>query len=76
MLGHFRAVLQGVARNPGARLSRLPVLTAGERRRLLAEWNDTGTDYPRDASIPDLVREQCRRAPHAIAVEHGDERLT
>ena len=76
MLGHFRALLEEVARDPGARLARLSVLAAAERHRVLVEWNDTATDYPRDASIPALVREQCRRAPHAIAVEHGDERLS
>ena len=76
MLGHFRVLLEGVAWNPGERLARLSLLTAAERHRLLTEWNDTTTDYPRDVSIPALVRDQCRRAPHAIAVEHGDERLT
>src|SRR5262249_21816179 len=40
LFGHFRAVLEAVAAEPGLRVSRLPLLSADEQR-LLREWNDT-----------------------------------
>jgi amino acid adenylation domain-containing protein len=51
-------------------------LTAAERRRVLVEWNDTATAYPRDSSIPQLFEQQARLTPHAIALMFGTEELT
>jgi amino acid adenylation domain-containing protein len=42
----------------------------------LAEWNATRTDYPRDASIPELFEEQARRTPSAIALVFGATQLS
>ena len=47
MLGHFQTLLEGIVADPEQRLSRLPLLTEGERQQLLVEWNDSRTDYPR-----------------------------
>jgi aspartate racemase len=52
--------------------------TAGdaERRKLLVDWNDTRTNYPRDAAIHEVFEEQARRTPSSVAVVFGDARLT
>ncbi len=39
--GHLETLLAGAAADPGRPLSELPLLTAGERRQILEEWNDT-----------------------------------
>ncbi|MFI0263780.1 amino acid adenylation domain-containing protein [Streptomyces sp. NPDC017056] len=39
-------------------------------------WNDTATDYPRDATVPALFAEQARRAPGRQAVEWKEGSLT
>ncbi|HUQ56446.1 amino acid adenylation domain-containing protein [Lentzea sp.] len=44
-------------------------------RRLLAEWNRTDVDYP-DVTVHDLVEQQVRRTPDAIALVAGSHRLT
>ena len=76
MLGHFRTLLEGIAADPGRRLSELPLLTDGERRQLLVEWNDTAAEYPRDACIHQLFEAQARRTPDAVAVVSGESSLT
>ena len=43
---HLVELLSRVARAPHKRLSRTTFLTAGESRRLLAEWNDTAVPEP------------------------------
>ena len=43
-------------------------LTPAERRRLLVEWNDTQSDYPRDTCIDELFVTQAERTPHDVAV--------
>ena len=44
------------------------VLTEAERSRLLVEWNETSTPYPRDKSIAALFEAQVERTPDAVAV--------
>ncbi len=76
MAGHFQILLEGVVADPGQHLSALPLLTEAERHQLLVEWNDTQSDYPRDACIHELFETQAERTPDAVAVVFEDERLT
>ncbi|HEY0174085.1 MAG TPA: amino acid adenylation domain-containing protein [Pyrinomonadaceae bacterium] len=76
MAGHFETLLRGIVEDPGRRLSELPLLTGAEERRLLVEWNDTRTDYPRDACVQQLFEEQAERTPDAVALVFGEDRLT
>ena len=57
---------------PEEPVSRLPLLDASERRRLLSEWNDTGAEYPRTSTTEVLIGAQAARTPNAVAVAHGD----
>jgi len=52
------------------------VLREEERHRLLVEWNDTWTDYPRQRCVHDLFVECAARAPDAVALISGDLTLT
>jgi aspartate racemase len=73
---HFETLLAGFAINPARRLSEPALLTPAERTQLLQVWNDTTTDYPRDATIAELFEQQAGLQGEAIAVEFGDERVT
>jgi natural product biosynthesis luciferase-like monooxygenase protein/amino acid adenylation domain-containing protein len=76
MLGHFEELLKGVVANVEQRLSALPLLTDAERDRLLADWNNTGAEFPQDKCIHDCFSEQVERTPRAIAVVFEDQQLT
>ena len=76
MLGHFECLLEGIVAAPGSRVSELPLLTDAERQRILVEWNDTRTDYPRNWCVHELFAEQAAQTPHAVAVAFGEHRLT
>src|SRR5215211_7282000 len=76
MLGHFRVLLEGIAEDPDQRLSELPLLTEDERHRLLVEWNDTATEYPRDRCVHELFEEQVESTPDAVAVVFEEQQLT
>jgi amino acid adenylation domain-containing protein len=75
LLGHLHTLLETVARNPGERLSRLPLLTEEERRRMLVGWNATDADYPRRC-LHELFAAQTLERQDAVAVEFRDQRLT
>jgi amino acid adenylation domain-containing protein/non-ribosomal peptide synthase protein (TIGR01720 family) len=76
MAGHLRLLVEGLAAHPDRPLAELPLLSEGERRQLLVEWNDTRADYPRDACIHSLVEAQAERTPDAVAVEFEGQQLT
>jgi amino acid adenylation domain-containing protein len=73
---HFRTLLDAIVTNPDVRLSQIELLTNEERRQILVEWNRTGTDYPREASIVELFEARATATPEALAVAFGEERLT
>ena len=76
MLGHLSTLLGALAADPDRRLFELPMLTAEEERRVLVEWNETATDYPRTRVFQQLFEEQAARTPDAVAAVFEGERLT
>jgi amino acid adenylation domain-containing protein len=76
MLEHFEILLGGVVADPGQRISKLPVMSDAERRRVLVEWNDTFREMPRWATIPRCFEAQAERTPKAFAVVAAEKRLT
>ncbi|NEQ08360.1 MAG: AMP-binding protein, partial [Moorea sp. SIO4E2] len=54
----------------------LPILTTDEQHKLLVEWNDTQTDYPKDRCIHQLFEEQVAKSPDAIALTFEHQQLT
>jgi amino acid adenylation domain-containing protein len=76
MARHFETLLSVAVAHPQQRLSELPLLNAGERRRLLTEWNDTATNYPREASIQELFERQAEESSDAVAVISGPSRAS
>ena len=76
MLKHFAVLLDAAVTDPSVRLGALPLLTDEERHQLLFEWNETRRDFPRDRCVHELFEEQAARAPEAVALVCGGERLT
>ncbi|HTQ81481.1 MAG TPA: amino acid adenylation domain-containing protein, partial [Thermoanaerobaculia bacterium] len=74
--GHLETLLAAVVERPETRLSALPLLTAGERQQLLAEWNDTRAPHPLETPIHELFERQAARTPELSAVIFAGERLT
>ena len=75
MATHWRTLLEAVVANPQERISRLSILPAEERRRVLIEWNDR-TNGVRLGTFSERFARQAERAPNAIAVSTANERLT
>ncbi|MGQ7754028.1 amino acid adenylation domain-containing protein [Streptomyces sp. WC2508] len=76
MAGHLESLLTSVVDSPGARIGDLNMLTVGERREVLVEWNGVTGPYPDAATIHRLVEERVAASPDAVAVVHGDRRWT
>jgi amino acid adenylation domain-containing protein/non-ribosomal peptide synthase protein (TIGR01720 family) len=76
MVGHLRALLEGIALAPDQPISELPLLSEPERHQMLVEWNDTEVSYPGEQTIHALFEAQVRRVPDAIAVVFEENQLT
>jgi len=73
---HFVNLLVEVATDPQQPVSTINFLRDEERRQLLFDWNRTQADFPNTLCIHELFARQAERTPDAIAVAHGDERLS
>jgi len=76
MLEHFHSLLREIVAAPLRPVSTYALLNEAERQQLLVDWNQTEMDYPRELCIHQLIQEQVKRSPDAVAVQFGDESLT
>jgi amino acid adenylation domain-containing protein len=76
MATHFRNFLEAIVANPEERISRLSLLSAGERRKLLLDWNETKTPHPRLGTFSERFARQTERTPEATAVSTANCRLS
>ncbi len=76
MAEHLTTLIEGIAADPGRRISELPLMKEAERRTLVHDWNQTGVPYPQDRCLDALFLDQVQRTPDAVAVACGDETLT
>jgi amino acid adenylation domain-containing protein len=76
MLGHLQTLLEGMAARPEARLKDLPLLSDAERHQLVELWNQTAVAYPAARCVHEMVEEQARMRPEALAAEGAGRRVT
>ncbi len=76
MAGHLATLLAGAVADPGTEVADLPLLTADERRQILADWTATAAPFPRGRGLHELFAEQAARTPDATALVWGAERLS
>ncbi len=75
MARRLRQVLLAMVGDPDRPVGDLDLLTPAERHRLLEEWNGEIAEAP-TAGLSELFAAQAARTPDAVAVSHGDQRLT
>ncbi|MBC6448102.1 non-ribosomal peptide synthetase [Actinokineospora xionganensis] len=76
LVDHFLHLAGQLAEAPEAALADVSLLRPEQWRRAVVEWNDTHTDYPREAGLVALVEAQVDATPDAVAAVYGDETLT
>src|SRR6185295_16206495 len=72
---HYRTLLATAVADPGRRLADLPLLGEAEQAQALMAWNDTASDYPREATLAELFQAQVDRAPGAVALDFFGEQV-
>jgi aspartate racemase len=72
----FVTVLAGMVNHLDAPIAMLPVLDPAEERKLLVDWNDTATEYPRDACLHQIFERHAQQTPDAVAIVDGEHVLS
>jgi amino acid adenylation domain-containing protein len=76
MSDHLVVLLNGIVENLHERINTLPLLTAVEKKCLLAASQQTRIDHGRDQCLDEMVEEQVRSNPNRCAVRFGENLLT
>ena len=72
----FEAFLEGIIKDPQARIADLNVMSISQRQKVIADWNATDLDYPVDALLHTEFARQAQETPEATAVVFENESLT
>jgi amino acid adenylation domain-containing protein len=75
LVGHLQTVLREGQEHPDRLVGSIPVLTESERDQVLIGWNQTAAEYP-NRCLHELVEDQARATPDAVAAEFRGEHLT
>jgi len=67
MVRHFTVLLGSICSDTQLPVGQLPLMAAVEKQQLLTDWNQTVSEYPRHLQIHQLIEQQARRTPDAIA---------
>ncbi|WP_240334900.1 condensation domain-containing protein, partial [Pseudomonas syringae] len=70
------SLVDALEQSPDTALDSLPILPAAEREQLLVQFNDTALEYPHEQTIHGMFEAQAERTPEALAVVHGEQRLS
>ncbi len=80
LMGHLRTLLEGVIRDPGLRVSEVPLLTAAEREARGRRARGIAADRPARPdgarTLPERFEEQARLHPGRVAVRTRTRTLT
>ncbi|WP_165423156.1 non-ribosomal peptide synthetase/type I polyketide synthase [Ktedonosporobacter rubrisoli] len=76
MAQHFTNLLTAIVAEPERPISTLPMLSQQELSTYTLAWNATLLDYPRHLLVPEMILQQARRTPEALAVVGTFHQLT
>jgi len=66
--GFFKKAVSFILENVSIKISGIELISGEEKKRVLLDFNDTGSEYPRDKAIDQLFAEQVEKRPDTIAV--------
>ena len=76
MSNHYLNIINNVISNIETKIDDIAMLSPEEKNKILYEFNNTSTEYPKDKTIIALFEEQVDKTPDNIAVVFEDQQLT
>src|SRR5262249_35240483 len=75
MAGHFQNLLIGIVADPNQPIWELPLISEGERRQVLEEWNRTARSFDSEL-IHEFFERQSQSRPEAMALVNRELQLS
>ncbi|WP_422889303.1 non-ribosomal peptide synthase/polyketide synthase [Pseudomonas chlororaphis] len=76
MARHWQNLLQAMVADPRQSIGQLNLLDSAERQQILTLWDRTDSGFPAKRLVHELVADQARNNPDAVAVIFGERHLT
>ena len=76
LAGHYVHILRQLIAAPEQKIGEVELLDEMQRHRVIREWNQTSARTDREALLHQLFERAAVASPEAVAVAHGDQRLT
>jgi hypothetical protein len=76
MLAHWQMLLQSIVQNADQTIEALPLLPDAERKQLLVTGNKTAIAEPPARCLSQLVEQQVKQTPEAIALVFEEDQMT
>ena len=76
MLEHYERVVREVAEGGEKKVGEVEMMGEEERRQVLVEWNETGEEWRREATVVELIEEAAQRHRDRVAVVAGGKQVS
>lgn len=76
LVNRIVGIIRQVISAPDTTVEQLDILTESEKQKVVYDFNDTATDYPRDKCVHELFSEQAARTPDKVALIFEDKQFT
>ncbi len=73
---HLETLFDQVINNPNAPVRNICLLSKEEREKVLLEFNDTKTVYPKDKTFLELFKNQVQKTPDKVVIVDDNQSLT
>ena len=73
---NYMNVINTIMENNNIKISDISIISESERNKILYDFNDTTTNYPRNKTVIELFEEQVEKTPNKIALVFEDTKLT
>ena len=76
MYAHLERIIDAFLQPENKQVKDIELTDAEERQKVVVDWNNTQTDYPKQKCIHQLYAEQALSQPNNIAVVFKDQQLS
>ncbi|NHN25921.1 amino acid adenylation domain-containing protein [Flavobacterium jejuense] len=75
-ISYFKEIIIAVIKDSNIRLGDIELISEEEKNKLLVDFNDTQSDYPKEETIVSLFELQVQKTPNKVAVVYEGMNLT
>jgi len=76
LMNHYVQLIIQLTETPEKPYSQISLLNPEEYKRIVYDWNETASDYPKNKTICQIFQEQVKKTPSNIALTYEQQQMT